>query len=105
RFIPPIPKLAIAVPSAAPRLGDGGDAAPIGTIVRPPWAGRNGKLRRAGIAPAARNVAGPPQPKTRSPPYRSPSAPRRGRPARASAQRGMAHILAASGRAVTTTSC
>jgi hypothetical protein len=66
-------------------------------------AGKNGRLNPGDIAVAVPNVAGPP-PKMHSRPHRSPPAPWRSRPARASAQRRIAPFFAANVRAVKNTS-
>jgi len=62
-FIRPTPKPDIAVRSAGPPLGDGGEGVPADKIGRPPTDGKNGRLKAGAIAVAAPNVARPPEPR------------------------------------------
>ena len=75
-FDPPTPKPDTVAPSAEPRLGDGGDDEPAGTISRPPRVGRNVRPRASGIAVAVPRVVRQQQstPRHRSPRHRTPRA-------------------------------
>jgi hypothetical protein len=97
-FIPPTPKLDIAVRNARPPLDDGVEDAPAGNIGGPRMDDKNGRLKVSGIDVAARNVARPLKLGNRFLPRRNPPALARRRPARASAQRMIANFFAASVR-------
>ena len=87
-FDPPTPKPDTVAPSAEPRLGDGGDDEPAGSIGRLPRVGKNVRPRASGIAVAVPSVVRqqPPTPRKRSPRRRTRRARVRLRGARVSAQ-------------------